>query len=476
MKNVAIIGGGITGLTAAFRVQQQGVPVTLYEAGSRVGGVVQSIRRDGYLAEFGPNTILETAPQIAALIRDLDLEGRRLAANQRADRRYVVRGGKPVALPSSPAAFLSTRLFSPASKLRLLAEPFIHRALEAREENLGDFVRRRLGPEFLEYAIDPFVAGVYAGDPDSLSVRHAFPKLHELERRYGSLLLGRFLGARERKRRAEKSKPDAAKVSFDDGLQVLIDALQQRLAGNVRLNAPVVRVGQSGESWAITAREGDRERTAEFAAVVFAGPADRLPAIQLATDRYINCSSLSQIHYQPVSSLVLGFRRDDVAHPLDGFGMLIPGVEHFDILGTIFSSSLFPHRAPAGHVTLTSYIGGARAPELALLNTDQLVELTVQDLRHILGVTGKPTFIHRALYRHAIPQYEVGYGRFKQSMNEIEARAPGFFLAGHCRDGVSLGDSIVSGHHAAERIDRFLAALPAATQTGQSDRPIRMAA
>ena len=475
MNSIAIIGGGITGLTAAFRLREKSLPVVLYEAGPRVGGVIQSIRRDGYLAEYGPNTLLETSPRIGELIRDLKLESRRLYSEPAAEKRYIVRRGRPVSLPGSPGAFLSTRLFSAAAKLRLLAEPFIRRTAPAREESLGGFVRRRIGREFLDYAINPFVGGVYAGNPDRLSVRHAFPKLHDLEQRYGSLLVGQFLGARARRRRAEKSKQDARKISFDDGLQVLIDALQQSLADSVRFNSPVLRIRRTGHEWEVTSRRGDGEHTARHAAVVFAGPAYKLPEIQLISDRYINCSPLSQIHYPPVSSLVLGFRRDQVAHPLDGFGMLIPEVEGFQILGTLFSSSLFPRRAPEGHVTLTSYIGGTRAPELALLPTEQLVDLTLRDLRDILGVSGRPTFVNHVLFRRAIPQYEVGYGRFKNLMNDIESRAPGFFLAGHYRDGVSLSDSIVAGHHAADRIGQFITAGSTAS-TASADQSVPMAA
>lgn len=463
MNSIAIIGGGITGLTAAFHLQRRGLAVTLYEAGPRVGGVIQSVRRDGYLAEFGPNTVLETSPKIGALIRDLGLEGRRLYSNPAAEKRYIVRGGRPVPLPGSPAAFLGTRLFSTAAKLRLLREPFVRRAAPAREESLGAFVRRRIGREFLDYAINPFVAGVYAGDPDRLSVEHAFPKLHALEQRYGSLLVGQFLGARERRRRAETSKQDAKKISFDDGLQVLIDALQRSLAGAVRLNSPVVRLRRAGGGWEVAARDADGEHVGRHASVIFAGPAYKLPGIHLESDHYLNGSALAQIQYPPVSSLVLGFRRDQVAHPLDGFGMLIPEVEGFNILGTLFTSSLFPGRAPAGHVTLTSYIGGTRAPGLAGLPTGRLVELALGDLRAILGVRGEPAFFHHAFFSRAIPQYEVGYGRFKTVMNDIESRSPGLFLAGHFRDGVSLGDSIVAGHHAAGRVEQFLAAGPSAT-------------
>jgi oxygen-dependent protoporphyrinogen oxidase len=465
--SVAIVGGGITGLTAGFRLQQRGVPVTIYEASSRVGGVIQTLQQDGYLAEFGPNTILETSPKIAALIRDLGLEGQKLYSDPRADKRYIVRGKRPVPLPGSPAAFFSTPLFSLGAKLRLLAEPFIPRARAEVEENLEQFVLRRIGREFLDYAINPFVAGVYAGDPARLSVKQAFPKLHALEQRYGSLIKGQILGARERRRRAEVSKQNAPKVSFAGGLQTLTDALRARLGEAIRLGAAVVRLRKAEAGWLVTARQGEREQAVEHAAVLLAAPAYRLAELRVQSEPPIDLSVLGEIRYPPVSSVVLGFRREDVAHPLDGFGMLIPQVEGFSILGTIFSSALFPNRAPAGYVTLTSYLGGTRAPDLALGSEGQVIDLTVRDLRTILGVRGHPTFQHRVLYPKAIPQYEVGYGRFKDFMAEVETQAPGLFFAGHYRDGISLGDSICSGHDVAERIEHYVAtAHPASAGTG----------
>ncbi|HXR47159.1 MAG TPA: protoporphyrinogen oxidase, partial [Candidatus Limnocylindrales bacterium] len=174
--------------------------------------------------------------------------------------------------------------------------------------------------------------------------------------------------------------------------------------------------------------------------------------------RSVNVSAFSEIRYPPVASVVLGFRREDVAHPCRGFGMLIPKVEGFRILGTIFSSSLFPNRAPAGHITLTSYIGGERQPDLALRPADELVTLTCEDLRVLLGVKGRPVFRHMTLYPKAIPQYNLGYGRYRELMSAIENQAAGLFLAGHYREGVSLGDSMVSGCNITERVGKFLTA------------------
>src|SRR5882672_3697761 len=241
MKPVAIIGAGITGLTAAFYLKRKGIPVVVYEAGGRVGGVIQSLRRDGYLAEFGPNTILETSPRITQLVRDAGLESRRLDTNPGAEARYVVRYRRPIAMPRSPWGFFTTKLFTAKAKLAFLREPFVAPRRDGKEESVAEFVLRRLGREFLEQAIDALVAGVYAGDPFKLSLPQAFPKLDQLEARYGSLIKGQILGARERKRQGVVPKDRARKFSFDEGLQVLPDALHECLGNVVHLNAGVTK-------------------------------------------------------------------------------------------------------------------------------------------------------------------------------------------------------------------------------------------
>ena len=450
MKPVAIIGGGITGLTAAFKLTQVGIPVTLFESTDRVGGVIQTIRDGDYLAECGPNTILETSPLIGELISDLGLGERRIYSSDQAENRYIVRDKRPVKLPGSPLAFLVTPLFSCRAKARLLAEPFICRVPADEEESLAKFVRRRLGREFLDYAINPFVAGVYSGAPEHLSVREAFPKLHALEQRYGSLLLGQVLGARERKRKGGVSKQNAPKFSFDQGLGTLTDALGQRLKKQIRTGQAIGKLTRQNGAWSLG-------QAGEHSGVLLALPAFRLAEMQVICESEpVSLSMLGDIQYAPVVSVVLGFRREDVEHPLDGFGALNPEVEKLNSLGTIFSSSLFPNRAPLGQVLLTSYVGGLRAPHLVTKSPDEICELVMEDLRIVLGVRGKPTFRHLKFYPRAIPQYDVGYGRFKTHMTNIEEQGDGLFFAGHCRDGISLGDSIVSGHEAAGRIATHL--------------------
>ena len=456
MTPVGIIGAGITGLTAAFYLRRSGVPVVVYEAGERVGGVIRSLRQNGYLAEFGPNTILETSPKIGQLVRDAGLESRRLNPDPRAEARYVVRYRRPIEMPGSPLGFFTTRLFTAKAKLAVLREPFVPARHNGQEESIAEFVQRRLGQEFLDHAIDALVAGVYAGDPYKLSVPQAFPKLAQLEARYGSLIKGQILGARERKRRGEIAKDRAPKFSFDDGLQVLPETLRAELGRAVQLNSPVTKITQTETGWGLHVRTGTAEPRAEHSALIYAGTAYKLAELAVETTTPLNFAAFSEIRYPPVASVVLGFRRQDVVHPCEGFGMLIPKVEGFKILGTIFSSSLFPNRAPAGHLTLTSYVGGERYPELASLPPEKLFELTCADLRVLLGVQGNPTFQHSVLYPKAIPQYVVGYGRYRELMADIETKAPGLFLAGHYRDGVSLSDSIVSGCNVAERVAKWV--------------------
>jgi protoporphyrinogen/coproporphyrinogen III oxidase len=452
MKSVAIIGAGITGLTAAFYLKRAGFAVTVFEAGNRAGGVIQSVRKDGFLAEFGPNTILETSPKIAQLVRDAGLESHKLVTDPKAEARYVVRYGRPIEMPGSPLGFFTTALFTAKAKFAVLREPFIKPRRDGVEENIGQFVVRRFNQEFLDHAIDALVAGIYAGDPNKLSLPHAFPKLKALEDNYGSMIKGQVFGARDRKKSGEVAKDRAAKFSFDEGLQVLPDTLAAQLGDSLKLNTPVTELTQTADGWRVTTANGE----AEFDKVIYCGTAYQLAELGIEVAQQDRpTEAFAEISYPPVGAVVLGFRREDVAHPACGFGMLIPKIEGFKILGTIFSSALFPNRAPAGHVTLTSYIGGARYPELGLLPPEKLVEATLADLRVLLGVKGQPVFTNTKTWPRAIPQYNVGYGKYRDLLAEIERTAPNLFFAGHYRDGVSLGDSIVSGVNIAERVAKI---------------------
>ncbi len=450
MKKIAIIGGGITGLVAAFYLQKKGVDITIFEANEMLGGAIRTYRRDGYLAEAGPNTIVESSPDVSELVEELGLTSRRIYANTMANKRFIVRDSKPVEVPSSPQAFLSSPLFSFGAKMKLLGEPFKPRVI-TEDESLADFTRRRLGREFLDYAINPFVAGVYAGDPEKLSAKHAFPKIVALEEQYGSLIRGQLSIAKERKRTGATPRSHTKMFSFDEGLQVLIDTLASKLDGRIQYNSAVTKIEcrvEAVNNIDITFASG--ERIDGFDSIVLTAPAHKIADIEFISypstpsTNPLPLYGLHDIYYPPVTSFALGFDRRDVKHPLDGFGMLVPKVEGFRILGTLFSSTLFPNRAPEDHVLLTTYTGGVRYPNLALLGDDELLKLVLGDLRVLLGVTAKPSFIHRTTWQKAIPQYEVGYGEFKEMMTNFENEYQGIYLAGNFRDGISLPDCIAN--------------------------------
>lgn len=457
MKPVVIVGGGVAGLTVAYRLMKNNYDVTVLEGRSHVGGAMYSVSREGYISEYGPNTILETSPLVTELVEEAGLGPDKIYASDNAKNRYIVRDGKPVPLPMSPPAFLKTKLFSMGSKLRLFREPFIPAWDNTYEETLSQFVLRRLGREFLDYAINPFVAGVYAGDPETLSVNHAFPRLYALEQKYGSLIKGQIKGARERKKRAEVSKQSAKMFSFSQGLKMLPERLSERLNNSVHVNAMVKNISQRNDgSWTVDYVHNNKDRSLDAEAVVFAGRLVELADTLLDGKQMEEFKTLGTVYYPPVSSLVLGFDRKNVEHPLDGFGVLIPRVEGKNILGTLFSSTLFPNRAPEGKVLLTNFIGGTRQPENADLDDTSLLRLVMEDLEDILGVSGDPEFIHHVHWKNAVPQYEIGYGKMKTLMDGLEEEYPGLFLTGNYRNGISVADTIVNACELSERIPEYL--------------------
>jgi oxygen-dependent protoporphyrinogen oxidase len=453
--DVVVVGAGVSGLATAFGLARHGLAVEVLEAATKAGGAIGTVRRDGALYETGPNSALDTTPLIGELIAAAGIEGERVAASEIANTRFVVKNARPVPLPMSPGAFLATPLFSFGAKARLAIEPFIARPPEAEEETVARFVRRRLGHEFLDYAIEPFVAGIYAGDPDRLSVPAAFPKLHALESRYGSLIVGAILGARERRKRAETAKNTAKSFSFANGMQTLTDALARGIH-QVTLGARAVSMERAPDgSFTVTfEKDGTRfMRTAR--AVVLAVPAyeaARLTA-SLAPDA---SAALAEIEYPPVTVVASAYRREDVAHPLDGFGFLAPRVEGRAVLGTLFSSSMFAGRAPAGTVLLTTFVGGRRNPQLALAGDDEIVARVAADHRALLGA-GKPALWNAlARWPRAIPQYELGHlGRIRR-LAEAEEAVPGLRFRANYRGGVSVGDCIASAAATADSLGAWV--------------------
>ena len=470
-RSVAVVGAGITGLVAAYELRRRGVNVTLYEASGHAGGAIRTSRTDGFLAEHGPNSFVTSAP-VEALMTQLDLQDDVVEANPSANRRYIVRDGTLQAFPMTPAAMLTTRLFSLRAKLRVLLEPLVRRRATDGDESVASFVRRRLGPEVLDYAVDPFISAIFAGDTETLSMVHAFPRLFELEQQHGSLSAGLMAtrGRMPSTASATASATDDAEVpeaapppptrarliSFVDGLQTLTDALAASLAGTLRVGCPVRLLHPNEGRWVVESGQDGDTRAHTVDAVVMATPAHVLAAMELPAAIRKHAALVERVEYPPVSTLTLGFARADVAHALDGFGMLIPSKEKRSILGALFSSSLFPERAPDGYVAITCFVGGTRMPERAREDTDLLVERVLIDLRQLIGVRGEPVFAKHVYWPRAIPQYTVGYQAVKQAVDETELANPGLYLAGNYRNGVSVGDCVASGQQIAQRVASYL--------------------
>ncbi len=449
--DVLVIGAGLSGLVAAFRAKRAGLSVAVFEIGSRPGGVIGSERRSGALFERGPNSGLDTTPLINAMLDDLGIRADRIDGSKASSKRYVLRDGRLVALPMSPGAFLRTPLFSLGAKLRLFAEPFIGKAAPDAEESIAQFVRRRLGPEFLDYAIEPFVAGIYAGDPETLSVPAAFPRLHALEQQYGSLIKGAILGARQRKKNSDKAKNAASSFSFRDGMQTLTDALA-RSAGHVDCDVKVTRVERRPEGGFTVA--GERfgmafERQAR--AVVVATPAYAAAEIVQAMAP-VAAQALREIPYPPVTVVASAYRRREILHPLDGFGFLAPAKERPAVLGTLFSSTMFENRAPSEVAVLTTFVGGRRNPELAAAGDAEVRGAVQEELARLLGAGADPLWSEVTRWPRAIPQYTMGHLQRIAKVEEAERSIPGLYFCANYRGGVSIGDCVKAGHATAERV------------------------
>ncbi len=463
---VIVLGAGITGLAAAHRLRTLGAEPLVLESAAEPGGVMQSTRRDGFLVEHGPNSMMLPSLTVEDWLRETGLAETVTSPEPGAAKRFLVRDGRAHPLPSGPWSALTTPLFSLRGKLRVLAEPFIPRGM-IDDEALASMVRRRLGAEVLAYAVEPFVAGIYAGDPEKLSVRQAFPKLWRLEHLHGSFIRGTFAVLRARKKSGNTFRPRM--VSFREGMGSLPRRVAEGLGSAVHTGCRLHSLRRRESAWTVAweARDGtNHESTA--AALLCTVPAHSVARLPWPEELVPGLAPIQAIPHARVAVVALGFPRTAVEHPLDGFGMLVPAVEGRRILGTLFSSSLFPGRAPAGQVLLTTFVGGERQPQLAELPDEELAATVLGDLRDLLGVHGAP--VHRTIIRwpRGIPQYNVGLAvRAAGAADDLAKRFPGLHFAGSWLGGVAAGQCINNGLQAAARIVAGDPAEPAGSAPGR---------
>lgn len=444
-----VIGAGISGLTLGWALQRAGRPVRILEKANRAGGAIRSIERDGYLAEAGPNSMLVNNPALESLLRGLGLGAKMQKPSDAARNRYILKGGEFVAAPMGPGEFLATPLLSGGAKCRLLGDLLAKKPEDLQEESLARFIERHFGPEVLDYAVNPFVGGIYAGDPKKLSAQHAFPMLAEAEDEAGSVIRGMM-----KKRKAKRARGETFKsysLSFEGGMQALVDALNAKLGNALNLSADVQSVEQTGDGWSVRWRDADGAEHTDHAKELFlTTPAHKLSELPLPSELSKALAPLGNIQYPPVTVVALGYDRSQVEHALDGFGGLIPEKENRQALGVLFSSTLFPGRAPEGKVLLTAFVGGARQPELTSKSVDGVQAIAVREVNQLLGATGEPEFVEMTAWPKAIPQYNVGYGQLLDAMESAEKSFPGLHLMGNYRGGIAVGQCMINAAEAVE--------------------------
>jgi oxygen-dependent protoporphyrinogen oxidase len=450
---VAVVGGGITGLAAAHALATAGVPFTIFEAAPRWGGVIRTERADGFLLEAGPDALLAQKPDGIALCRELGL-GERLVPTRPPRTVYMLRRGRLHALPqgvlgipSRIGPFLRTRLFSWPGKLRMGLDLVIPRG-PGGDESIASFLRRRLGGEAVERLGQPLMAGIHSGDPERLSLAATFPRLAGIEARHRSLLRG-FRAAARAAPRAAPAEEASAFVTLQDGLGSLVDALVRTLPPEARRPATRLTALQPREGGFALELAGGAARTAS--AVILAVPPPAAAAMVAGIDGELS-RLLAEIRFVSTATVMLGYRRGDVAHALDGHGVLVPWSEGLRTTACTFVSSKFPDRAPEGHVLLRGFLGSARDERVLELGDDALAEIVRTEMGPVLGLGGAPVLVRVYRWPGATPQMEVGHLARVAGVEARLAGIPGLHLAGAGLRTTGLPDCIADGRAAAARV------------------------
>jgi protoporphyrinogen/coproporphyrinogen III oxidase len=447
-----VIGGGISGLVCAYFLNKAGIVTSVLEASPVAGGMIRSERRDGFLLELGPQSFSGTAG-LRALCAELGIADQFLEAPSRAPR-YVLIDGALKSVPLNPVALLTSSLLSLHTKWRIVRDAFGTSRPPEGDESIAAFVRRKFGDELLDRLVAPFVSGIYAGDPESLSMRGSFPQLHDAEKSAGSVIRGMRRAAK-----AQKGSPERPTLlSFRNGNETLIRTLAEKLGSKLRPSAEVLGIAVSREAkkgrFALRVRQAGGDETLIADRLVLATPAG-VAGVLLRDANAAFEPVLGGIEYAPVAVVSVGYRREYVAHSLDGFGFLSPRSSGLRVLGSVWNSSLFPERAPPGHVLLTSFIGGATDPSAASLSAQDLTELVHRELAPILGIRAAPVFSHTQVYRHALPQYNLGHAERLQALARMRGNLPGLFFVGNYLHGPAVGSCVELAMEAAEAIARL---------------------
>jgi len=456
MKRIIIIGGGISGLTAAYQLKKRGHTVLLLERSGQIGGAMQTVSEDGFLAERGPNSFRGTE-EILDLIDDLAIKDELLIADARAPA-YIYYNGQLHPAPMGPGAFIRSRLLTVRGKLRVFLEPFIKAAPANQEESVASFIRRRLGREIHDVMVAPLISGIYAGNTEELSIQAVFPRLAQLEAEYGSLVKGAIKSAKRAKaERAGKPKRRAQRLcSFKSGMRSLPETLAERIGRENIIteceNISITR-SQTEDHSRFTVKFQHRGQKEEINTIslIIATPAFAAAKLVRPLDDRI-ADALEAIPYPPLAVVCLIYKQSQFERAISGFGFLAPRNQGVRILGSAWSSSLFPGRAPEGYALLTNFIGGAMDTSVLQMNDRELVEVVQGDLSRVLGIRGEPRVFVITRWERAIPQYTFGHVERVQQIEEGSSRVPGLFFVGNYLRGVSVGDCVRQANQVVERV------------------------
>lgn len=461
---VAVVGAGISGLAAAHRLTELApkVRLTVFESAPRVGGIIETVSRDGYLIERSADSFITQVPSALKLSERLGIADRLISTNESRRRALVVRGGKLLPIPEgfvimSPRQWrpiMMSPVLSLSGKLRLACEPFVAARRDAADESVASFARRRMGRECFERLVQPLLSGIYTADPEKLSLAATMPKFIEQEQKYGSL----WRASRREPLDASRSESGARYGMFvtpREGMGSLIAAIVAKLpADSIRTSASVERVSQTSDGkWEVHIKGSQVER---FDAVLIATPAHRAADALVGANAQL-AELLRGIEYAGASVISLGFRSNQLPRPLDSFGFVVPAIEKRPIIAGSFSSAKFPGRAGVDRVLVRVFMGGALQPQMNALTDQELVDVATDELRHLIGLRGEAQTVEIARWPASMPQYHVGH---LDRVNQIESRVaelPGLELAGNAYRGVGVPQCIQSGEAAAERLVTYLA-------------------
>lgn len=461
MLEILIIGGGISGLTVAHASGLGNRPdkCELWESTGRLGGTIGTDRVDGYSVDWGPNGFLDREPLTLQFVDELGLRDCLEPANPKSEKRFIAKRGRLHPVPFSPGKMLTTGLLSPLEKARVFCEPFIPARRVNDDESVFEFAARRIGRAAAETFVDPMVSGVYGGLARELSLPACFPIMREMEMRYGSLVKALIARSREKRRATASAGPAKRKsggpagpggklTSFLTGLDILIQRLGERLHEIIRLNRQIAWIRRTEDGWEIGDSTG---RTVQARRVVVACPTYAAAPMFREFDREL-AEAFDSIPYAPIIVMGTGHRREDINHPLDGFGFLIPRNQGIRTLGSIWTSSIFSERAPEGRVQLRSMLGGAGDPAVLELSDTQLWETLRRELDPFIGIRKDPEFIRIFRWEKGIPQFKLGHRDRREKLERLVARHSGLFMAGNAYYGVGLNDCVKMSYRVAGRL------------------------